>query len=525
MYKLKLLWVITLSLPVWFTGCEDNKDNPEVKALAPSVLTVTPDTASLRIGDTLILAPALVPEKSHAAPFTYVSNATDVVTVSPQGVITALTMGNAVVTVSSGALSKTVPVTVDGIGVIKTKAHTYEVVTLNNEELAPGVKWFKLSLPEFTNTVTKGLVINVVIADLSNPDNMLEVVPQLPATLNNVERPTVMYTRRVAELSASGRKPVAITNGDYFANGGTVRYEYLRNNPYGIEITNGMLTHTPWFTAFGAYVGDNNTVRIGNFTFSGTVESGGQTFTLSEVNGYARDLLNGDPVVESLTLFNNKSNSYPTDSAFAWSPRVSSMVSLSHPVNGWRVNDPMEFTVTGIEHNITTAIPAAKPGSGGKNFNGEGAILVGDGAAKTFLQTLSVGKKVNIALNVKYNDTPLQDKKMNAVGTPTNPHLLNAGVPIDETHDNGADPRTLLGHYKDGKKVVLCVIDGRRPGYSAGVLLSEAGYIMKALGCDSSIGLDGGGSSVMVVNGEVKNRPSDNAVRAVANGVMITVKK
>jgi hypothetical protein len=205
------------------------------------------------------------------------------------------------------------------------------------------------------------------------------------------------------------------------------------------------------------------------------------------------------------------------------------MVSLTHPAGGWRTNDRMEFTVTGIEHNVVTTIPAALPNSGGKNFNGEGAILVGNGAAKTFLSELSVGDKVNIALNVKFNGSLLQDRKMNAVGS-FFPRILDRGVPIPDSNTEGPptavnDPRTALGHSKDGKKVVLCVIDGRQAGYSAGVTRNEEGYIMKALGCYSAINLDGGGSSAMVVNGEVKNKPSDGAVRAVANGVMITTKK
>jgi hypothetical protein len=520
--QLKLLQVITLSLSVWFAGCGDSTDNNKPEETVQSVLNVTPETANMKVGETLTVTPALVPENSQAAPFTYISNATDVVTVSPQGEVTALTMGNAVVTVSSGALSKTVPVTVDGIAVIKTGKYTYNVETLNNEELAPGVKWLKLSLPEFTNAVTTGLVINAVIADLSNPDNQLEVVPQSPATLNNVERPTVMFARREEELSGAGRKPVAIVNGDFYWATTPVpaEYGYLRSNPLGIEISNGMVTHTPVY-GIGAYVGDNGTMKIGEFAVAGTVEAGNKTFTVSEVNGYAGE--------GQLTLFNNKSNSYPTDSAFAWSPYVSTMVSLTHPINGWRTNDRMEFTVTEIEHDIATAIPAAYPNSGGKSFNGEGAILVGNGATKTFLSELSVGDKVNVTLNVKLNGSLLQDRNMNAVGS-FFPRILDKDVPIPDGNTEGPstavnDPRTALGHSKDGKKLVLCVIDGRQVGYSAGVTLNEEGYIMKALGCYSAVNLDGGGSSVMVVNGEVKNKPSDGAVRAVANGVMITTKK
>ncbi|MDR1156552.1 MAG: phosphodiester glycosidase family protein, partial [Bacteroidales bacterium] len=85
--------------------------------------------------------------------------------------------------------------------------------------------------------------------------------------------------------------------------------------------------------------------------------------------------------------------------------------------------------------------------------------------------------------------------------------------------------RTSAGYSKDGKKLILAVVDGRQAGYSTGVTLPQLGRIMKALGAYTAVNLDGGGSSVMVVKGEVKNRPSDGAVRPVANDLMITVKK
>jgi hypothetical protein len=112
--QLKVLWLTALSLLTCFVGCGNSADTPEPEEqpVQQSVLTVTPETADMKVGETLTLAPVLVPENDQAAPFTYISNATGVVTVSSQGVVTALTIGTAVVTVSSGALSKTVPVTV-----------------------------------------------------------------------------------------------------------------------------------------------------------------------------------------------------------------------------------------------------------------------------------------------------------------------------------------------------------------------------------------------------------------------------
>src|SRR5207302_6015832 len=76
-------------------------------------------------------------------------------------------------------------------------------------------------------------------------------------------------------------------------------------------------------------------------------------------------------------------------------------------------------------------------------------------------------------------------------------------------------PRTAAGIDAAGKKLVLLVVDGRRPEYSAGMTLEELADEMIRLGCDSAIQLDGGGSSTMVIYDpantryDVVNRPSD----------------
>jgi exopolysaccharide biosynthesis protein len=44
---------------------------------------------------------------------------------------------------------------------------------------------------------------------------------------------------------------------------------------------------------------------------------------------------------------------------------------------------------------------------------------------------------------------------------------------------------------------------------------------MRGLGAVSALNLDGGGSSVMVVEGEVVNRPSDGRERALSNAIVI----
>jgi hypothetical protein len=85
----------------------------------------------------------------------------------------------------------------------------------------------------------------------------------------------------------------------------------------------------------------------------------------------------------------------------------------------------------------------------------------------------------------------------------------------------GRNPRTLAGVRPDGM-LLLVTVDGERPGWSVGMTLTEAARLMRSLGATDALNLDGGGSSTMIVRGEVVNRPSDRVgERPVSNGLFV----
>jgi hypothetical protein len=59
-------------------------------------------------------------------------------------------------------------------------------------------------------------------------------------------------------------------------------------------------------------------------------------------------------------------------------------------------------------------------------------------------------------------------------------------------------------------RVLYVVVDGRRAGWSVGQTLPEFARLFRRLGAVSAINLDGGGSSVMVVQGRIVNKPADS---------------
>jgi hypothetical protein len=77
-----------------------------------------------------------------------------------------------------------------------------------------------------------------------------------------------------------------------------------------------------------------------------------------------------------------------------------------------------------------------------------------------------------------------------------------------------AAPHTVAGIDRDRKKLILFVVDGRRPGYSIGMQMHQMAEQLAARGVWNALVLDGGGSSTLVMrdaSGKVNvlNRPSD----------------
>lgn len=83
-------------------------------------------------------------------------------------------------------------------------------------------------------------------------------------------------------------------------------------------------------------------------------------------------------------------------------------------------------------------------------------------------------------------------------------------VEVDTNFGNhsiqGEQPRTAVG-VLDDNHLVFVVVDGRSPGYSAGVTMTGLAEIMQGLGATTAYNLDGGGSSTMVFGGELVNDP------------------
>jgi hypothetical protein len=85
-------------------------------------------------------------------------------------------------------------------------------------------------------------------------------------------------------------------------------------------------------------------------------------------------------------------------------------------------------------------------------------------------------------------------------------------------------PRTAVGIDRDSGRVLLVAVDGRQD-FSRGLTLVELARLMRRLGAEAALNLDGGGSTTMAglkrdrSTMRVLNSPSDGAERSIPDGI------
>lgn len=106
------------------------------------------------------------------------------------------------------------------------------------------------------------------------------------------------------------------------------------------------------------------------------------------------------------------------------------------------------------------------------------------------------------------------------------PYLVKDGeVYVDMTAQKlgaigGRNPRSAIGYTADNN-FILVAVDGRE-GSSIGMTLMELANFMQSIGCVGAINLDGGGSTVMYVNGRVVNKPQMTGGIPLSNAIILS---
>ncbi|GAC1410407.1 MAG: hypothetical protein NVSMB57_04150 [Actinomycetota bacterium] len=153
-----------------------------------------------------------------------------------------------------------------------------------------------------------------------------------------------------------------------------------------------------------------------------------------------------------------------------------------------------------------------------------GAVLAGEGAGAKALddlwEAITTGHLSPQAIVQINSSSTAPDSVGGAPVLLRNGQLAFTIVPREFVIDR--HPRTVVGWNTQGETFIV-TIDGRQPGYSAGMTLLEAANLLKGMGATDAINLDGGGSTTFVTQGgKVVNHPSDAVV--IRKGKRMTVK-
>jgi len=176
-------------------------------------------------------------------------------------------------------------------------------------------------------------------------------------------------------------------------------------------------------------------------------------------------------------------------------------------------------------------IARIRDGQGSSSVPTDGFVVSACGNAREWvLANLRAGSPVRSSLKL----TPVESEKVNLwkrarfiVGG--GPQLVKDGrVAITFEAEKVAPkfvsdrhPRTAIARLKDDR-VLVVTVDGRQPGVSAGMSLSELADLLLEFGATEAINLDGGGSTTMVVNGKLVNKPSDQTgERPVSDAILL----
>ena len=368
---------------------------------------------------------------------------------------------------------------------IRDKA--YDVDTVIFPHVAgPGMICAKYQVPDIP------LLISVLEMDITNPYAKME-----PCLGGGYAVGTETPLSMAARCDSAGHRVVGAINGDFF--------NILSSKESGIptsgQVTNGELLVSSHNRACFVLDADNRPY-IDRLTFSGTVTCGETSFPLNVMN---RLRYQTEDIPANLTILFTHAFG-PT----AYKGNVTGKMVILRPAEdsfAWRPAGTERCVIDKIiDAHHSTPIPEG------------GAILWLKGTCGSYADAMAVGDELTISYRQTLNHNPGDIDIQQLIGGSNHMFLMNGEYLPSEAWDE-RHPRTAIGFSEDGKRLYFIVVDGRQTP-SAGGTLRDMADIFKALGANSAVNLDGGGSSVMMVNDEVLNHPSDGPIRAVGNGCL-----
>ncbi len=181
------------------------------------------------------------------------------------------------------------------------------------------------------------------------------------------------------------------------------------------------------------------------------------------------------------------------------------------------VNKPIRYIVSGITHDLAKVPENGSILSFGKNTVKE--------LIPNYNDTITLEINTNINQEFQY--------KKGLSGTP---RIVRNGIGNHEANIEGSKAkrfiskglsRTAIGFSKDKTKLYMVAVEPSvRSAKIKGATLSEIAWIMETIGCYNALNLDGGGSTIMLMDNKnlvLKSRPDFS--RKLSVGILISKKQ
>ena len=344
--------------------------------------------------------------------------------------------------------------------------------------VAPGVRWTRIVReggPWRVNVLTVAAGARLVAAPAGD-------------AAGERARPSAVSRRLAA---------VAAVNGGYFDGDGY---------PVGALAAGGRLLSEPVGGRSALLLGAAPR-RVGPLHFEGLVRVGGAELLLDGVNRTPGEI----------PACGGRGGDLPTERPSAVTTCTdSSELVLFTPDWGARTPRRPGSLDAVVRDGLVTELRAG----GGSAAPPDAAVITATGAARGPLRDAGVGAALELDQGIRMRSSAVPPADIVSGG----PRLLAGGRvrvrssaegfnPLSAPWFHGSfvasrQPRTMAGVRRDGS-LLLVTVDGRRPGWSAGVTLREGARVMRSLGARDALNLDGGGSTAMAVRGRVANLPSD----------------
>ncbi|HEV7474620.1 MAG TPA: phosphodiester glycosidase family protein [Pyrinomonadaceae bacterium] len=363
----------------------------------------------------------------------------------------------------------------------QSPSDTRYTASLKFQEIEPGIEYGQTTSGLASSDERTGpWLINVLRIDLARA--RLKVVHAMDEGVG---------LETVSSLAAR-YGAAAATNGGYFRTTGTFRGENV-----GLFVLDRQLISEPHKdrAEFGLIdVGDKTEVIFGHLKFSGeiSVES-----LKRSVQGLNRPL-SPDEIIIFTPQFHR--------------------TTLTNA-------DGIEVVV---QRNRVVAVNDRK---GSSIIPADGFVISAVGKSRDWLKAkVRKGSQVKFAWRLNSIE-PGEDKKWEGAHTILGggPQLIKDGkIAITNTQEqitpafvNDGHPRTAIAKLSS-HQILLVTIDGRQRGEGIGMALTTLADLLLELGAVEAINLDGGGSTTMVIQNRIVNRPSDETgERPVSDAILV----